>query len=156
MTGEVKAGETLVDIAHKAGMVPFEGISYVSEPVVTLAIEPKNPQDIPVLLEGLEKLASEDPNLKVMVDRETGEYLLSGMGELHLEVAINQLKSACGLEVDVSSPRVVYMESVEKKGVVALAKSPNKQNSFWVQVEPEQEEQGKTQRKRRVRQYSFD
>lgn len=143
LTGEVKAGETLVDLAHKEGMVPFEGISYVSEPVVTLAIEPKNPKDIPVLLEGLEKLASEDPNLKVMVDRETGEYLLSGMGELHLEVAINQLKSCCGLEVGFSSPRVVYMESVEKKGIVALAKSPNKLNSFWVQVEPEQEEQAK-------------
>ena len=144
LTGEVKAGETLVDLAHKAGMVPFEGISYVSEPVVTLAIEPKNPNDIPVLLEGLEKLASEDPNLKVVADRETGEYLLSGMGELHLEVAINQLKSSSGLEVRVSSPRVVYMESVEKKGIVALAKSPNKLNSFWVQVEPEQEEQAKS------------
>ena len=122
-------------------MVPFEGISYVSEPVVTLAVEPKKPQDIPVLLEGLEKLASEDPNLKIVANKETGEYLLSGMGELHLEIAINQLKSSCGFEVGISSPRVVYMESVEKKGVVALAKSPNKQNSFWVQVEPEQEEQ---------------
>ncbi|MGD0643348.1 MAG: GTP-binding protein [Candidatus Bathyarchaeia archaeon] len=144
LTGVVKAGETLVDMEHKTGMVPFEGISYVSEPVVTLAIEPKNPQDIPVLLEGLEKLAGEDPNLKVMVDRETGEYLLSGMGELHLEVAINQLKSAYSLEVGVSSPRVVYMESVEKTGIVALAKSPNKMNSFWVQVEPEQEERTKS------------
>ena len=143
LTGKVKAGETLIDLEHKAGMVPFEGISYVSEPVVTLAIEPKKPQDIPVLLEGLEKLASEDPNLKAVGDRETGEYLLSGMGELHLEVAINELKSSSGLEIQVSSPRVVYMESVEKKGVVALAKSPNKLSSFWVQVEPEQEEQAK-------------
>jgi elongation factor 2 len=137
LSSEVKAGETLVDIAHKTGMVPFEGISYVSEPVVTLAVEPKNPQEIPVLLERLEKLANEDPNLKVAVDHETGEYLLSGMGELHLEVAINELKRACGLAVEVSSPRVVYMESVEKKGVVALAKSPNKQNAFWVQVLPD-------------------
>ena len=140
LTGEVKAGETLVDLAHKADMVPFEGICYVSEPVVTLAIEPKNPQDIPVLLEGLEKLASEDPNLKITADRQTGEYLLSGMGELHLEVALNQLKSSTGLKVGVSSPRVVYMESVETKGVVALAKSPNKLNSFWVQVEPDGQE----------------
>ena len=99
MTGRVKAGETLVDLAHKDGMVPFEGICYVSEPVVTLAVEPKNPQDIPVLLDGLEKLATEDPNLKVTVDKETGEYLLSGMGELHLEIAINQLKSNCGIDV---------------------------------------------------------
>jgi len=141
LAGDVKAGETLIDIAHKAEMVPFEGICYVSEPIVTLAIEPKKPQDIPVLLEGLDKLASEDPNLKVKVDKETGEYLLSGMGELHLEVALNQLKALYGnLQVGISSPRVVYMETVENQGTVALAKSPNKQNSFWVQISPDGKE----------------
>ena len=144
LTGAVKAGETLVDLAHKDGMAPFEGICYVSEPVVTLAVEPKTPQDIPLLLDALEKLASEDPNLKVTADKQTGEYLLSGMGELHLEIAIHQLKSTCGIDVTVSSPRVVYMESAQKKGVVALAKSPNKQNSFWVQVMPEAEEANKS------------
>jgi len=61
------------------------------------------------------------------------------MGELHLEVAINQLKSNSGIDVDVSSPRVVYTESAQKSGAVALAKSPDKQNSFWIQVEPELE-----------------
>jgi len=140
LTGSIKAGETLVDLFHKEGMVPFEGICYISEPVVTLAVEPKNPRDIQILLDGLERLASEDPNLKVTVDKETGEYLLSGMGELHLEIAVNQLKSECGIDVAISSSRVVYMESVQKKGVVALAKSPNKLNSFWVQVEPEEKE----------------
>jgi elongation factor 2 len=120
-------------------MVPFEGICYVSEPVVTLAVEPKNPAEIPLLLDALEKLAREDPNLKVTADKQTGEYLLSGMGELHLEIAIHQLKSN-GINVSVSSPRVVYMESALKKGVVALAKSPNKLDSFWVQVMPEAEE----------------
>ena len=140
LTGKVQAGETLVDLAHKEDMVPFEGICYVSEPVVTLAVEPKNPQDMAALLEGLKRLAAEDPNLKVVADKETGEYLLSGMGELHLEIAINQLKSACGIDVAVSSPRVLHMESVQKKGAVALAKNPNKLDSFWVQVEPEVEE----------------
>jgi elongation factor 2 len=137
LSGVVKSGETLVDVAHKKEMVPFEGINYVSEPVVILAVEPKNPQDIPILLEGLQKLASEDPNLKITSDKETGELLLSGMGELHLEIAINQLKSTCKLEVTVSSPRVVYMETVDKKGITAVAKSPNKQSAFWVQVEPD-------------------
>ena len=137
LSGVVKAGETLVDSMHKVGMVPFEGINYVSEPVVILAVEPKKPQDIPILLEGLENLASEDPNLKIFSDKETGEFLLSGMGELHLEVAINQLKRTCGLEVAVSSPRVVYMETVQKKGIIVMAKSPNKQNTFLVQVEPD-------------------
>ena len=139
LTGRLKAGATLVDLAHKEGMVPFEGICYVSEPVVTLAVEPKNPQEIPLLLDALEKLAAEDPNLKVNADKLTGEYLLSGMGELHLEIAVHQLKSD-GLNVTVSSPRVVYSETVQKKGVIALAKSPNKQNCFWVQVMPETEE----------------
>ena len=139
LAGRVGAGETLVDLAHKDGMVPFEGICYVSEPVVTLAVEPKNPAEIPLLLDALEKLASEDPNLKVTADKQTGEYLLSGMGELHLEIAIHQLKSN-DINVSVSSPRVVYMESALKKGVVALAKSPNKLDSFWVQVMPEAEE----------------
>jgi elongation factor 2 len=139
LTGKVQAGETLVDLADKEGMVPFEAISYVFEPVVTLAVEPKNPKDIEAMQRGLEKLAAEDPNLKAVVDKETGEYLLSGMGELHLEVAINQLKSNSGIDVDVSSPRVVYTESAQKSGAVALAKSPDKQNSFWIQVEPELE-----------------
>ncbi|MGE5188380.1 MAG: GTP-binding protein, partial [Betaproteobacteria bacterium] len=141
LADKVATGETLVDLDHVDGMVPFEGIAYISEPVVTLAIEPKNPLDMAALQDGLERLASEDPNLKTCVDEATGEYLLSGMGELHLEIAINQLKSLGGINVAVSSPRVVYMESVQKKGAVALAKSPNKQNSFWVQVTPEAEEQ---------------
>jgi len=141
LSGQVKIGETIVDMSHKVGMVPFEGICYLSEAVITLAVEPKNSQDLPLLISGLEKLTVEDPNLKMDVDKETGEYLLSGMGELHLEIAITQLKNACGIDVTVSSPRVVYKETVSKKGVVALAKSPNKLNCFWLQVEPEAEEQ---------------
>ena len=105
-------------------------------------------------MQGLEKLASEDPNLKATVDKETGEYLLSGMGELHLEIALNQLKSDAESNVAVSSPRVVYMESAQKDGAVALAKSPNKQNSFWVQVEPEQEHGAQADEEPRQR--SFD
>jgi len=141
LVGKVAAGETLVDLDHVDGIVPFESINYVSEPVVTLAVEPKNPQDMVALQEGLERLASEDPNLKTSVDKETGEYLLSGMGELHLEIVINQLKSLDGIDIAVSSPRVVHMESVQKKGVLALARSPNKQSSFCIQVMPGAEEQ---------------
>jgi len=138
LAGKPSAGQTLVDLNQGQGMMPFEAITYVSEPVVTLAVEPKNPQDIELLQKALEKLSAEDPNLKAAVDKDTGEYLLSGMGELHLEVAINQLK-AQGLEVTVSSPRVVYMDTIQKDGATVLAKSPDKRSSFWVQVEPEQE-----------------
>jgi elongation factor 2 len=130
------AGETLVDGEHKAGMVPFEGINYVSEPVMIAAVEPKNPKDILILLKALQKLVTEDPNLTFAVDKETGEYLLNVMGELHLEVALNQLKSVSGgLELTVSPPRVVYRESVTKKGTNAMARSPNKKNQFTIQVD---------------------
>jgi elongation factor 2 len=139
LDGKVAAGETLGgSMQEEEGLVPFEGISYVSEPVVTVAIEPKNPKDIDALQKSLGKLATEDPNLKAFVNEITGEYLLSGMGELHLEVTLNQLKNN-GLEVVVSSPRVVYMESVTKAGAAALARSPNKQNSFRIKVEPQQQ-----------------
>jgi elongation factor 2 len=138
----LNVGETLVDEDHKAEMAPFEGINYVSEPVVTVVVEPKNPRDLPILLEAMNKLSLEDPNLTVSVNKESGEYLLSGMGELHLEITINQLKKIGGrLELAVSPPRVVYRESVTKKGVAAKALSPNRENRFTVQVEPEEEDQ---------------
>jgi elongation factor 2 len=132
-----KAGETMVDAEHKEGMVPFERIIYVSEPVLTVAVEPKNPTDLPFLLDAIDKLAIEDPNLAAEINRETGEYLLSGMGELHLEVAMKLLREyTSGMKITTSSPRVVYRESVTRKGIVAAAKSPNKQNTFTAQVEP--------------------
>ena len=132
-----KAGETVVDAKHKQDVVPFERVKYVSEPVVTVAVEPKNPEDLPSLLESMGKLATEDPNLVAEINRETGEYLLTGMGELHLEVAVKLLREHTGgIEITISSPRVVYRESVTRKGIVAAAKSPNEKNKFATQVEP--------------------
>jgi elongation factor 2 len=132
-----KAGETMVDAEHEEDVVPFERIMYVSEPVITVAVEPKNPKDLPFLLEAMHKLPIEDPNLAITINRETGEYLLSGMGELHLEIAVKHLRAyASGMEITTSPPRVVYRESITRKGIVAAAKSPNKQNRFEAQVEP--------------------
>jgi elongation factor 2 len=137
----VRAGETMVDAEHKAGMVPFERVQYVSEPVVTVAVESKNPKELPELLKGMDQLAMEDPNLAVSVNRDTGEYLMSGMGELHLEIAVKHLKDTMGsVEISVSSPRVVYRESVTRKGAIATARSPNTQNKFTVQMAPLKEE----------------
>ena len=136
-----RAGETVVDYEHKDAMVPFERIKYISEPVVTIAIEPKHPKDLPRLVEAMRRLTIEDPNLVSTINKETGEYLLSGMGELHLEIACKFLRDyAPGLEIITSRPIVVYRESVSKPGVIAMAKSPNKHNRFWVQVEPLEEE----------------
>jgi len=137
LEGEVKVGETLIEAKEREEAVPFESIRYISEPVVTVAVEPKNPKDLPKLVELMEKLAAEDPNLTVTVNRETGEYLLNGMGELHIEVTLNQLKKeAVDIEVTSSSPRVVYRETVTVKGETAKARSPNKQNKFTLQVDP--------------------
>jgi elongation factor 2 len=139
----VKAGETIVSVERKEGMVPFERIRYVSEPVVTVAVEPKNPRELPELLEGMDTLAREDPNLTVAVNKDTGEYLLSGMGELHLEIAVKHLRDILsGTETEVSAPRVVYREKATSKGTTAVATSPNRQNKFTVQLEPSDEQKG--------------
>jgi len=138
---QARAGETLVSIDHKDGMVPFERIKYVSEPVITIAIEPKHPKDLPRLIDVMNRLAIEDPNLVTSINKETGEYLLSGMGELHLEIAVKFLKEYAGgdLEILTSKPLVVYRESTLSPGVVAMAKSPNKHSKFWIQVGPLEE-----------------
>jgi elongation factor 2 len=135
---QARAGETLVSTGSEAGMVPFERIKYVSEPVITIAIEPKRPKELPRLIDTMNRLAIEDPNLVTSINKETGEYLLSGMGELHLEIAVKFLKEYAGgnLEIITSKPLVVYRESTMKPGVVAMAKSPNKHSKFWLQVEP--------------------
>jgi elongation factor 2 len=132
-----RAGETLVSMDGKDAMVPFENIQYVSEPVITIAIEPKHPRELPRLIELMDRLAIDDPNLVTKINKETGEYLLSGMGELHLEIAVKFLKEyGGGLELITSQPLVVYRETASTQGVVAMAKSPNKHSRFWIQVEP--------------------
>ena len=134
---KIEAGETIVDLEHKKGMVPFEQLRYVSEPVITIAIEPKNPADLPEFLAAIDQIVKEDPNLVALVNEETGEHLLSGMGELHLEITVNQLRESLGsMEISVSLPRVVYQEKATQKGIVSTALSPSKHNKFTVQVEP--------------------
>jgi len=135
-----RAGETLVDTAYKDFMVPFERTKYVSEPVITIAVEPRQPKDLPQLVDAMNRLSIEDPNLATTINKETGEYLLSGMGELHLEIAVKFLKDySGGINISTSRPIVVYRESVTERGTVAMAKSPNKHNKFSVQVEPLEE-----------------
>ncbi|MCK4482057.1 elongation factor EF-2, partial [Candidatus Bathyarchaeota archaeon] len=132
-----RAGETLIDVEHKDIMFPFELIKYVSEPVVTIAVEPKHPRELPRLVDAMNRLSIEDPNLVATINKETGEYLLSGMGELHLEIAVKFLRDyGGGMEISTSRPIVVYRESVPEQGIVVMGKSPNKHSKFWIQVEP--------------------
>jgi elongation factor G len=84
------------------------------EPVITVAIEPKRVQDQERLLDGLSKLASEDPTFRYMTDEETGQIVISGMGELHLEIITNRLRREFLAETNQGKPQVVYRETITK------------------------------------------
>ncbi|MHA2296444.1 MAG: GTP-binding protein [Candidatus Hodarchaeales archaeon] len=117
--------------------LPFEALSFAVEPVVTLAIETKNPSDLPKLAEGMKLLELVDPSLKTHINEETGEYLLMGTGELHLEIAVKDLQDMQKITINQSQPIVVFRESVESTSErPSLAKSPNKHNRLWVTAEP--------------------
>ncbi|MCE4624474.1 MAG: elongation factor EF-2 [Desulfurococcales archaeon] len=137
---DVRAGETVVDPKYVDQAAPFEQLHYVSEPVVTIAVEPLRIQDLPKMIEALRKLTIEDPNLVVKINEETGEYLISGMGPLHLEIALTLLKENYGVEVKASQPIVVYRETVRTESPVYEGKSPNKHNKFYISVAPLNEE----------------
>ena len=134
---DARAGETLVDFDHRHAAIPFEQMRYVSEPVVTISIEPKTPEKLPCLIEAMNRLSIEDQNLIATVSKRTGECLLSGMGELHLETALAFLKDySNNVNIVASDPVADYQETVTKKGLTVMAKSTNKQNSLWMRVEP--------------------
>ncbi|MEM3401665.1 MAG: elongation factor EF-2 [Candidatus Hadarchaeales archaeon] len=130
---EAVVGETIIESGVEGK--GFEELRYISEPVVTVAVEPKNFQDLPKLVDKLKKIAREDPNIKVKINEETGEYLVSGMGEVHLEIVEYKLKEA-GLEVKTSEPLVVYRETLTKRAGPVEGKSPNRHNRFLISVEP--------------------
>src|SRR3989344_2493599 len=119
---------------------PFEEIKPIFEPVITKAIEPKRMIDLPKLVEVLRKVKKEDPSLKIEINEETGENLISGMGELHLEIVENRITTEKGLEIKTSSPIVVYRETVVKESKEMEGRSPNKHNSFFIKVQPLAEE----------------
>lgn len=129
---DARAGETVSSISD---IIPFESIKYVSEPVVTIAIEPKHPKDLPALVNEMRKLSIEDPNLRIHINEQTGEYLLSGMGQLHLEVALTFIKES-GLDVVTSNPVVIYRESTLGRGGPIMVRSPNGHNKVSIEVQP--------------------
>ena len=115
---------------------PFEKITHIFDPVVTKAIEAKKPSDLPKLIEVLRQVNKEDPTILIEIDEETGEHLMHGMGELHLEVIENRIRTEKGVEVQTSPPIVVYRETIAKQGEEAMGKTPNKHNHFFFKVEP--------------------
>ncbi|MEM2242963.1 MAG: elongation factor EF-2, partial [Candidatus Bathyarchaeia archaeon] len=135
----IHVGETIAEEGVET--VPFEALKYVSDPVVTVAVEPENVKDLPLFDKVIHKITLEDPNLHFKIDKESGQYLLSGMGELHLEVTAYRMQEA-GLKVKMSKPIVIYRETISRdyKGPPVMGKSPNKHNRLWVTVEKLPEE----------------
>ena len=129
---DARAGQTLSTVK---GIDVFEGIKYVSEPVVQMAIEPKHPKDLPKLVETLKRLTIEDPNLVIKIDEESGETIIAGMGVLHLEIATSLIHDA-GLEIITSEPLINYRETVSTASAPIMAKSPNRHNKIFMKVEP--------------------
>ena len=137
LTG-VRSAAAGVTVTRDEDATPFEPIRHYSEPVVTVAVEPKSMKDLPKFIDALRGLAKADASLQVSTNQETGEALLAGMGELHLEITIYRLEEEQGIKVSVSEPIVVYRESIssENKGRAFEGKSPNRHNRFYIETEP--------------------
>ena len=131
---DATAGETLCLDSNR--IPEFEPIDHISEPVVTIAVEAKNTKDLLELIEVLRSVGKQDPTIKVNINEKTGELLISGMGELHLEVMTNRIINDKKLDIVTSEPIVVYRESVLGTAGPVEGKSPNKHNRFYIEVEP--------------------
>ncbi|USN45503.1 MAG: elongation factor EF-2 [Candidatus Woesearchaeota archaeon] len=116
---------------------PFEAITHLFDPVITKAIEAKKPSDLPKLIDVLVQVSKEDPSIKVEINQETGEHLMHGMGELHLEIIENRIIKEKGVEIKTSPPIVVFREAIlGASPEPAEGKSPNKHNKLYFKVEP--------------------
>ncbi|HHV62594.1 MAG TPA: elongation factor G [Firmicutes bacterium] len=134
---ETSTGETLCDKEHP---IIFDGIAF-PEPALSMAVEPKSKGDEDKISAGLARLAEEDPTFKVKKDAETGQTIISGMGEQHLEVIADRLKRKFGVEVTLDTPRVPYRETI--RGSVKVEGKHKKQTGgrgqyghVWLELEP--------------------
>jgi elongation factor G len=140
---DIRTGDTLSDIDNP---VVLESMDF-PEPVIGIAIEPKTQKDLDKLSNGLAKLAEEDPTFKVNTDPDSGQTVIRGMGELHLEIIVDRLKREFKVECNQGAPQVAYKESISKS--VELREVFKKQSGgrgkfadIIVRVEPADE--GKT------------
>jgi len=104
-------GDTLCDEEKPILLEPIQ----VTEPVISIATEPKRVQDQDRLLDALKKLSDEDPTFRFRIDEETGQTVISGMGELHLEIIIGRIKREFSVETNQGKPQVVFREAIFKK-----------------------------------------
>jgi elongation factor G len=111
------------------------------EPVISVAIEPKTKADQDKLGEALSKLMDEDPTFRVTVDEETGQTLISGMGELHLEIIVDRLRREFGVEANIGKPQVAYKETIRKKAraegkFIRQTGGRGQYGHVWIEIEP--------------------
>ncbi len=138
-----KTGDTLCD---ESDPIILEKMEF-PEPVIQIAIEPKTKADQDKLSEALNKLADEDPTFRVSVNEETGQTLIAGMGELHLEIIVDRMKREFKVEANVGRPQVAYRETITKK-VQAEGKfikqtgGRGKYGHVWIEVEPNEKGKG--------------
>ncbi len=138
-----KTGDTLCD-EHDAVML--EKIIF-PEPVIQIAIEPKTKADQDKLSDAMVKLSDEDPTFKIKVDEETGQTLISGMGELHLEILVDRMKREFKVEANVGKPQVAYRESITKTvnsegKFVKQSGGRGKYGHVWVELSPNEPGKG--------------
>jgi elongation factor G len=133
-------GDTLCNEDHA---VVLESIEF-PEPVISIAIEPKTKSDQEKLGLSLQKLASEDPSFRVKTDEETGQTIISGMGELHLEIIVDRMMREFKVEANVGKPQVAYRETITKKvkvegKFVRQSGGRGQYGHVWLEVEPQSE-----------------
>jgi len=136
-------GDTLCD---EANAVILESIEF-PEPVISIAIEPKTKADQEKLGISLQKLASEDPSFRVKTDEETGQTIISGMGELHLEIIVDRLMREFKVEANVGKPQVAYRETISKKvkvegKFVRQSGGRGQYGHVWLELEPQEPGKG--------------
>ncbi len=107
---EIKTGDTLCDENHP---ITLENM-FIPEPVISLAVEPKAQADVDKMGLAISKLVEEDPTLRVRTDEETGQTILSGMGELHLEIIVDRMKREFKVEINQGAPMVAYKEAFKQ------------------------------------------
>ncbi|MBI3793691.1 MAG: elongation factor G [Nitrospinae bacterium] len=148
---EVRAGDIAAVVGLKATLtgdtlcddgrhVVLERMVF-PEPVISIAIEPKSKAEHDKLGEGLSKLAQEDPTFHVKVDHETGQTIISGMGELHLDIIVDRLRREFGINANVSKPQVAYRETIKTKAeqegkFVRQTGGRGQYGHVWLKVEP--------------------
>ncbi|MEF8783017.1 MAG: EF-Tu/IF-2/RF-3 family GTPase, partial [Haloarculaceae archaeon] len=126
------AGSTVSSVE----MTPFESIEHISEPVITKSVEAQNMDDLPKLIETLQQVSKEDPTIDIEINEDTGEHLISGQGELHLEVVTQRIERNQGIPVTTGEPIVVFREAPQSNSREVEGISPNRHNRFYLTAQP--------------------